>query len=497
MKALQKKMLILIISSILISAFVVMVITFSNYGRMAASNSGQIMQLMCSEKRQQIDEKLLNIEQSVLTIYHFATGQIRETDNLWQDEEQFFEHMNRMKTLMETAAQYTDGAVSVYYCLTSGGWDKLQGVWLVQHETGDFIEHTVTDISLYDQNDIEHVGWYYIPIANGKETWIDPYYNQNMKEEIISYVIPIIIDGNVMGVVGMDIATSLLYQNTKAVTVYDTGYAFLMDHEGNFVYHPEMRESFITDDFNHEHTYLYEKSLVSAQNQSVEDYRWNNEDKILTSQKLRNGMIFTVCVAEQEIELPQQKMLLDTVLVILVIMSVFVVVTVSITKAIVKLMYTDSMTRVGNKTAYTECVDMLYKRITDKEHFSFAVIVADINDLKKVNDTYGHEYGDMLIQNGVTILKKVWKNNFIYRIGGDEFVIIRLNVEKELAEKEIILFNEEIESYNQQNLNRELYLQMAIGMAVYNPEEDKEYMDVFRRADIAMYEDKKKKKNTK
>ena len=57
------------------------------------------------------------------------------------------------------------------------------------------------------------------------------------------------------------------------------------------------------------------------------------------------------------------------------------------------------------------------------------------------------------------------------------------------------LFEKTIEEYNRQNSTKELFLQMAIGMAMYDPETDQEYMDVFRRADSAMYEDKKNKKN--
>ena len=494
MKDLQNKLLILIVSSTLIPALVVMAISFSNYGRIVENNSGQIMQLMCSEKRQVIDEKLLNIEQSVHTIYHFATEQHIDTDNLWQDEEQFLEHISRMRELMETTVKYTDGAVSVYYRLDSAIKGPKQGVWLVQDENGDYLEHEMTDISLYDEDDIEHVGWYYIPITNGKETWINPYYNKNMDEEIISYVIPIILNEKTIGVVGMDIATNLLYENTKTVTVYDTGYAFLMDNEGEFVYHPEMKGHTISEEFNMQHTYLYEKSLLSVENQTVEVYRWNDTDKKLTAQKLRNGMIFTVCVTEQEIKQPQQKTLIDSFLVILLIMSGFVAVTVYLTKAILRLIYTDAMTHVGNKTAYNECVDLLCKRIRDKEPINFLIVVVDINDLKIVNDTYGHEYGDKLIQNGASILKKVWGSDFTYRVGGDEFVIVYTDVDVECAKERISLFEGAIDDYNRKNNWKELYLQMAIGMAVYSSETDKEYMDVFRRADSAMYEDKKQKK---
>ena len=495
MKTLQKKILVLVISSILISALVVMVIAFFYFSRMVERNSGQIMQLMCSDNRQEIDEKLLNIEQGGHTLYHYVMGQISESENLWQDEEQYAEHISRMKSLIEIIAKYTDGAVSVYYRLDTGIKGAKQGVWLLQDENGEFTEQEMTDLSSYDKDDIERVGWYYIPIANGKETWMNPYYNQNMDREIISYVIPVIIDNRVIGVVGMDIATELLYENTKSVTVYENGYAFLMDNQGNFVYHPEMKANEITAEFNSQHAYLYEKSMISAENQSVEDYRWNDVNKKMASQKLRNGMIFSVCVTEQEIKSPQQKLLSDSIVVIFLVILAFVAVTVSITKVIVKLIYTDAMTHVGNKTAYMECIDEIYKRIENKEKLTFTVIVIDINNLKNVNDTYGHEYGDELIQNSVAIMKKVWGNKFLYRIGGDEFAIVRFGMNEEAAQEMILLFEKALADFNFQHNGENYYLQMAIGMAVYNPEIDKGYMEVFRRADSAMYEDKKRKKN--
>ena len=474
-----------------------MLIAFSNYSRMMKSDSRQIMKLLCSEKRKTIDEELLNIEQSVKIIYHFAKEQLRDVDSLTNNEKELLEHMNRMEELMNTTAQYTEGVVSVYYRLAPEFVETSNGLWLVKDKNDKFISHEITVISDYDKDDIEHVGWYYIPIENRKETWLNPYYNRNIEEEIISYVIPIIFNEEVYGVVGMDISTSLLYDNTKSVTVYNDGYAFLMDNDGRFVYHPDMNNQEITDDFDYQHAYLYEKSLLAAENRCVVDYQWAGYEKKMTAQKLQNGMIFTVCVTEDELEAPQKEMLKNTIIVILLILSTFVIGTVSITKAIVRLVYTDSMTRVRNKTAYTERVDELSKQIEEKKKVDFAIIIADINDLKKVNDTYGHDYGDILIQNGASLLKKVWGSKCVYRIGGDEFIILDSIVDKSEAEEKIALFDQIIDEYNQKNCKKELHIQIAIGMAIYVHEEDKEYMDVFRRADNAMYEDKKRKKNLK
>lgn len=494
MKKLQRKILMLVIHSVMITAFVVMAIAFTNYGRIVEDNSQQIMELMCSEKSQAINEKLLNIEQSVHTIYHYAMDQIHDTKRFWKYGDQFQNHVHKIKTLMETTAKYTDGAVSVYYRIHPDKQDDLQGVWLVQNQYGNFIENESTDISKYDKNDVEHVGWYYIPIENGKETWINPYFNKNMGVEMISYVIPIFIDDEVIGVIGMDIDTSLLYDNTKAVKVYDRGYAFLMDQEGQFVYHPEMESQISTAEFDSQHTYLYEKAILSATNHSVEEYHWSGVDKYMFAQKLRNGMIFTVSVEEREVKEPQQSMMLHSVAMIVVMLSIFFAIAVSLTNAIVSMMYTDSMVRVANKTAYTEVVDKIYKRMREKERLNFMVAVADINDLKKVNDTYGHEYGDKLIQNGAFILKKVWGKRSVFRIGGDEFTIILFDVDKNAAEEKKRLFDEELKVFNQNNKEEPLYLQMAIGVAIYDPETDQDYMEVFRRADELMYIDKKEKK---
>ena len=105
MKILQKKILSLVLSSILISALVVMVIAFPNYSRIVESNSEQIIQLMCSDKRQAIDEKLFNVEQGVHTLYHYVMGQMNESENLWQDEAQYAEHISRVKSLIEITAK--------------------------------------------------------------------------------------------------------------------------------------------------------------------------------------------------------------------------------------------------------------------------------------------------------------------------------------------------------------------------------------------------------
>lgn len=469
-------------------------IAFIAYNHFVKSNSEQIMQLKCTEKKQTMNETFLNIEQSVHTIYHFAAEQIAASGEQWQEQEWYDEHMKHMEEMLYTNAKYTEGAVSAYYRFNPEYRGEDDGLWLVLDESGQFTEVPVTDLSRYDVGDVEHVGWFYIPLERKEAVWINPYYNQSLEVEMISYVIPIVHEDRVLAVVGMDIATELLYDTTKSLRVYDTGYAFLMDSNGRFLYHPEMTTEQSSDDFNEGHAYLYEKSKASAENNTVEKYQWNNINKRLTTQELRNGMLFTVCVTDQEMNQPQRQLFVNCLLIISVMATVFILVTIQVTKTMVRLTYTDALTGLGNSTAYKECVEMMNRRIMDGEALDFAVIAIDINDLKKTNDTYGHEFGDELIKNCAAIIKAVWGTNVTYRFGGDEFAVILLNTGMEQAKAEMDAFNSEIAKFRKNNTKKEINLQMAIGASVYEASTDREYADVFRRADSAMYEDKKIKK---
>lgn len=87
-----------------------------------------------------------------------------------------------------------------------------------------------------------------------------------------------------------------------------------------------------------------------------------------------------------------------------------------------ELSYRDALTGLGNRNLYIETIEELQER---KLH-SLGVVFIDINSLKRSNDKYGHEYGDLLIQNVASSLKEVFPEN-AYRVGGDEFVCLYLN----------------------------------------------------------------------
>ena len=151
--------------------------------------------------------------------------------------------------------------------------------------------------------------------------------------------------------------------------------------------------------------------------------------------------------------------------------------------------FSDSMTGVGNKTAYLDYINEINKKINDGTA-AFAVAVFDINGLKSTNDNFGHECGDRIITDTAAILRRAFEDEKVFRIGGDEFIaVMGETTEAELDEK-LDQIKEAIDAFNTQEKQYTMTLSFSGGGAVYHPGEDSDFKAVFKRADEQMYRNK-------
>lgn len=155
--------------------------------------------------------------------------------------------------------------------------------------------------------------------------------------------------------------------------------------------------------------------------------------------------------------------------------------------------YRDPLTGVGNSAAYREAVMKLNGKIR-KSIPKFTVIVFDINNLKKVNDGYGHNFGDILITSASKLIRDTFEPNGIYRIGGDEFCVILEDDNASMYNELLNDFAKSVERFNNSAQAR-LPVSVASGYSQYTSDDDN-YMSVFRRADSAMYHNKEEMKRT-
>ena len=162
-----------------------------------------------------------------------------------------------------------------------------------------------------------------------------------------------------------------------------------------------------------------------------------------------------------------------------------------------KRVYVDALTSVRNKGAFADALDQLQEEIDEKgEELEYAIGVFDCDNLKLVNDKYGHDKGDMYLKNACRLICKVFQHSPVFRIGGDEFSVILQNEDFRNREELVRKFYEEKERICSLAENRWEEVHVAMGIAVFEPQSDHGAIDTVRRADKIMYADKRARKGT-
>ncbi len=152
----------------------------------------------------------------------------------------------------------------------------------------------------------------------------------------------------------------------------------------------------------------------------------------------------------------------------------------------------DSLTELRNTTSYKRWVEEFDREIASKTT-KFGVVVFDVNRLKETNDVYGHDTGDKLIVSVAKVISDVFKSSPVFRIGGDEFLAVLQHGDLEDFEK--LLVQLDLECANTfVDEKHKINISIARGFARFDSEKDLYFNDVFKRADYAMYENKRKSK---
>lgn len=541
MKSIQTKFILLIFGCVLLSAAVIGGAGILSAERVIDEDSGRIMNLMCDERAQEIDALLLRIEQSVDTLAEYSAGQITDLTRFHDDANYVEEVTEQIRAVALNAANNTEGALAVYVRFSPDLAPSTAGLfWSRTDRSGSFTELTPTDISRYSAEDVEHVGWYYQPIENGKPLWMMPYQNKNIGVQMISYVIPLYRDGVAIGVVGMDIDFQVIEHIVKDIRIYDTGYAFLVDDDAHILSHKSAPRGSLMSDLEQGLQPTADQMVASATVNGLLPYTWRGVDKRMALSTLHNGMRLGITAPVSEIDAAMNALIFQNVISFALIAVLSVALTVLVTRRIIQplkdldgaakriadgdlsitlesrtkdevgtltesfrqtvehlrsyleyingLAYRDGLTGLKNKMAYNDAVERLNSEIHSGKP-AFGVVVLDINDLKDVNDTHGHDFGDMLIINSGKIICEVFEHSPVYRVGGDEFVVIL--EERDLTSR-CELLNELERKIEKINADAQLAspVSLARGLAVYDETIDCDFNAVFKRADEAMYRNK-------
>ena len=162
-----------------------------------------------------------------------------------------------------------------------------------------------------------------------------------------------------------------------------------------------------------------------------------------------------------------------------------------------ELAHTDSLTGIRNKTAYIETTTRLDAEIAEGRA-AFAIIMIDINYLKRVNDTYGHERGNEYLINASKLTCSVFGKENVYRVGGDEFVAVLDGENLARCEENVAALRAVIDKFKADaTLEPWEKVSAAVGVGYYQEGVDNTAEEVFKRADEQMYANKLAMKATR
>ena len=260
-----------------------------------------MMQLTGQKKTEEINSTIQKIEQSVDTLSEVAMSNF-DYDSFRQSKDYADTYTETVQQAVLDFANHTNGAVTVYLRYNPNYSNPTSGVFAQRQSVDSELQClTPTDFSMYDESDVEHVGWYYLPVQAKEAIWMSPYMNENINIYMISYVVPLFAeDGTSIGVVGMDIDFSQITDLVDETTVYQSGYAFLTDASGSIMHHKNVDEGTVITDLD--------SSLKKGADFLAEDgnqgktleYTYKNVDKKLAFYNLDNGMklVLTAPVSE-------------------------------------------------------------------------------------------------------------------------------------------------------------------------------------------------------
>ena len=308
--SIQSKILILSLSCTLLGTLTLGTISALFISRITQRTSIQSIENQLSAEASKLNVAFVEHEKYTQALVAGIFSQIK------LDSADFFNknlatHIEILKERITSTIQNIPGVKTIYVRFNPNITAPDAGLFLVKNNNSDspFASVLPTNITQYSPNDIEHVGWYYLPIQTGKPMWLTPYYNKNIDVYMISYVVPMFLGNKELGVTGIDIDFELMTKLISKIRILKTGYTYLEDKEGLVTYHP---------------TFPVGLSFKAG------------DDQFRLSTKLFNGMTLVAIIPKAEINEQRNKLMLECAIFILILLAITTAITIFFARSITK-----------------------------------------------------------------------------------------------------------------------------------------------------------------
>ena len=477
---LNRAMIFIIVTLLTLSVLISGVSFFFVSGSLNTNIAATMNNLNAGEGAK-LDQNLIQIEDVVNAMSAIASDSITST-KVVRDYDLRRNLIKKIENLFQKTSQNISMVQANYLIFSMNITGKEDGFFYTRDVmSGEMKKRNLTPINRYEKDDTEHVGWYYQPIEEGKPMWMRPYFNKNQQKYLISYVYPVYVNGVFVCSLGMDLDFEMMINKVDKIHFYQSGYAYLKNADHTEHYHAGfLRGEVHGDEVDHgiSNEELWNKSSSEGQ---VIRYTYQGRDCVQTFVTLRNGLQLVLCDTYREVY-GARRTLLKIQIFICVFFSVLAItiavifmkrITVPLrmlTAAVVSIkegVYTvDLPKQAPNEIGtLTEGFRIALSSLQDREESShyaaqhdgltgllnryaydlitaelcrskkqLAFVLMDVDKFKTINDTYGHEQGDHVLERVSELLKLAFPEAIAHiRMGGDEFVVLIQNISEKSA----------------------------------------------------------------
>ena len=527
-QSLRVKITAATVCALILAMLVAMALGVAAIRNIGNKSAEQTLLLLCEVGQKNLDSYFKSVEQSVEMVSAYV-----ESDLGGLEDAELQAHLNRVSEIFRKMTYRTSGILTYYYRIDPTVSATQKGFWFVNSDDEGFREHEPTDITLYDTDDTSALVWFTVPKATGEGVWLPPYITDNLDALVISYNVPVYLDKTFVGVIGIELDYKTMADQVNNITLYDNGYAFVNSADGTIVYHPRI-------DAMTNHPTVPEGLLGEER---FFRYTYDGIEKQGVWLPLANGERLNVAVPIREINAGWQNWVRHIILVFTAMLVLFALGIMRFVGRITKplrqltacaeqvdagnydihldykgkdevgvlantfnsltahlkthirnlndLAYADALTSLHNKGAFDIMIQNMQTQVSEPgQTLEFAVCIFDCNNLKKINDQTGHDKGDIYLKETAAIICEVFDHSPVFRIGGDEFAVVLLNDDYQKREELLTLFDDLCAKKRVKESEPWEQVDVARGMAVYDPNEDESVNDVVRRADKLMYDHK-------
>ena len=151
---------------------------------------------------------------------------------------------------------------------------------------------------------------------------------------------------------------------------------------------------------------------------------------------------------------------------------------------------TDDLTGLYNRRGLFVLADKMLK-LSKRQRKGIFMLYVDLDNLKLINDSFGHEEGDKVLIESANLLREIYReSDIVARIGGDEFVVLPVGTDRDSTDAIISRLQGAVDSFNSRS-NLRYELSLSAGIAYYDPESNLSIGELLAHGDKSMYEHKK------